>query len=87
MEQSEKDINPKYIAMVFRFKLIEGNGKTFPNIVRRYKMMESFRTWYTKHVNELTSDEREYLQANICPVSTCQDKIDKEPKDKETWDD
>ena len=87
MEQSEKDINPKYIAMVFRFKLIEGNGKTFTNIVKRFKMMESFRTWYTKHVNELTNDEREYLQANICPVSTCQDKIDKEPKDKETWDD
>ena len=87
MEQSEKDINPKYIAMVFRFKLIEGNGKTFTNIVKRFKMIESFRTWYTKHVNELTNDEREYLQANICPVSTCQDKIDKEPKDKETWDD
>lgn len=87
MEQSEKNINPQYIAMVFRFKLIQGNGKTFTNIVNRYKMIESFRTWYTKHVNELTSDEREYLQANICPVSTCQDDVSEEPKDKDPWDD
>ena len=87
MEQSEKNINPEYIAMVFRFKLAQDDCKTFSNIVRRFKMMESFRTWYIKHVNELTSEEKDYLQANICPVSTCQDKIDKEPKDKETWDD
>ena len=63
MEQSEKNINPKYIAMVFRFKLLQGSGKTFPNIVKRYKMIEAFKTWYNKHVHELTSDEREYLQA------------------------
>jgi hypothetical protein len=87
MEQSEKNINPKYIAMVFRFKLLQGSGKTFPNIVKRYKMIEAFKTWYNKHVHELTSDEREYLQANICPVSTHQDDVDKEPKDKDPWDD
>lgn len=85
MELSEKNINPKYIAMVFRFKLIQGDCKSFSNIIRRYKMMESFRTWYTKHVNELTSDEREYLQANICPVSTYQDNVYKEPKDKDPF--
>ena len=85
MEQSEKNINPEYIAMVFRFKLAQGDCKTFPNIVRRFKMMESFRAWYTKHVNELTSDEREYLQANICPVCTCQDNVYKEPKDKDPF--
>ena len=87
MEQSEKNINPKYIAMVFRYKLIEGNSKTFPNIVKRYKMMESFRTWYTKHINELTSDEREYLQANICHVNLSQEDVDEKQKDKNPWDD
>lgn len=87
MEQSEKNINPKYIAMVFRFKLIQGNGKTFTNIVKRFKMTEDFKVWYSKHVNELTSDEREYLQANICPVNTCLDDVCKVQKDKDPWDD
>jgi hypothetical protein len=49
-------------------------------------MMESFRTWYIKHEKELTSEEREYLQANICPVSTNEDDVDEEPKDKDPWD-
>ena len=85
MERPE-NINPEYIAMVFRFKLAQGDCKTFPNIVRRFKMMESFRTWYIKHENELTSEEKDYLQANICPVSTDEDDVDQKKNDKDPWD-
>ena len=35
--------------------------------------------------NELTKEERDYLQANICKVETYLDYVEEEPKDP--WDD
>lgn len=86
MEQSEKNINPKYIDMVNRFKQIPVDRKNFKTMLNRFKLMEKFEIWYKNHVDELTSEEREYLQANIKPVSTYLDYIDEEPKTKDPWD-
>ena len=86
MEQSEKNINPKYIDMVNRFKQIPVDRKNFKTMLYRFKLMEKFEIWYKNHVDELTSEEREYLQANIKPVSTYLDYIDEEPKTKDPWD-
>ena len=86
MEQSEKNINPKYIDMVNRFKQIPVDRKNFKTMLNRFKLMEKFEIWYKNHVDELTSKEREYLQANIKPVSTYLDYIDEEPKTKDPWD-
>jgi hypothetical protein len=85
MEQSEKNINPKYINMVNRFKQIPVDRKNFKTMLNRFKLMEKFEIWYKNHVDELTSEEREYLQANIKPVSTYLDYIDEEPKTKDPW--
>lgn len=86
MELSEKNINPKYIDMVNRFKQIPVDRKNFKTMLNRFKLMEKFEIWYKNHVDELTSEEREYLQANIKPVSTYLDYIDEEPKTKDPWD-
>lgn len=88
MERTESaNINPKYIEMVNRFKQVPVDRKNFKTMFNRYKLMEKFEVWYIKHVDELTTEEREYLQANIKPVKTYLDYIEEEPKGKYPWDD
>ena len=58
----EKDIAPKYLALVERYKSVPWKS------VERIKMMMDFTAWFRNHRKELTDDEKEYLQANITKV-------------------
>lgn len=82
---TKTNINPKYLEMVKRFKAVPVNKKNVRVMLNRYKMMDKFKIWYSNHVDELTKEEREYLQSNICPVETYLDYIEEAPKDP--WDD
>ena len=85
MEQTEStNINPQYIDMVARFKAIPNNRK---HCVQRLKMMLfKFEPWFRRHREELTKDEREYLQANIYRVDK-EDKVDESSCEEiDPWD-
>lgn len=60
----EKDIAPKYLALVERYKAEPWKS------IKRVKMMLDFICWFRNHYDELTDDEKEYLQTNICKVNT-----------------
>ena len=79
------NINPKYLEMVERFNAVPVNKKNVRVMLKRYKLMDKFKIWYSNHVDELTKEEREYLQANICKVETYLDYVEEEPKDP--WND
>lgn len=63
MQTENKDIAPKYLALVERYK-----AEPFKSI-KRVKMMTNFVWWYRKNKDKLTEDEKEYLQANITEVN------------------
>ena len=63
MEGNEKSIAPKYLALVERYKAEP--HKSF----KRVKMMMDFVYWFRNHRENLTDDEKEYLQTNICKVN------------------
>jgi len=85
MEREEKPmIDQKYIDMVERFKQIPNNRVT-SNTVKRMKMINQFRIWYFIHKDELTRDERNYLQDNIYMYES-EDEVESSPHpDKEWW--
>ena len=60
----EKDIAPKYLALVQRYKAEPWKS------IKRAQMMLDFICWFRNHYDELTDDEKEYLQTNICKVNT-----------------
>lgn len=62
-ETSTKDIAPKYLALVERYK-----AEPFKSF-RRVKMMMDFIWWFRNHRDSLTDDEKEYLQNNITQVN------------------
>ena len=62
MQTENKDIAPKYLALVERYK-----AEPFKSI-KRVKMMMDFISWYRSHHEKLTDDEKEYLQTNITKV-------------------
>ena len=64
-KEYQKQIDPKYIAMVVRFNEVP---KDRNNNIKRIKMILKFRNWYRWHRDILTKNEREYLQANISRV-------------------
>ena len=57
-----KDIAPKYLALVERYK-----AEPFKSI-KRIKMMMDFIWWFRNHRDELTEDEKDYLQSHITKV-------------------
>lgn len=59
MQDKEKDIAPKYLALVERFKAEPKKS------VERIKMLIAFDPWFRSHADSLTEDEKEYLQENI----------------------
>ena len=63
MQTETKDIAPKYLALVERYK-----AEPFKSI-KRVKMMMDFICWFRNHRDELTDDEKEYLQSNITKVN------------------
>jgi hypothetical protein len=83
MEQTEeKLIDQKYIDMVERFKAIPNDRK---HTVERLKMiLFKFEPWYWKHKDELTRDERHYLNDNIHRCESAED-IDKTPHPQKEW--
>lgn len=60
----EKDIAPKYMALVERYKAVPWKS------IERIKMMMDFVCWFRNNKDKLTDDEKEYLQTNICTVNT-----------------
>ena len=62
-ETSTKDIAPKYLALVERYKT-----EPFKSF-KRVKMMMDFIWWFRNHRDSLTDDEKEYLQNNITQVN------------------
>ena len=76
---AQTNIDTKYIEMVERFKAVPVNKKNVKVMLNRYKMMDKFKIWYSNHVNELTKEEREYLQSNICIVKTYLDEAEETP--------
>lgn len=82
---TQNNINPDLIEMVNRFNAIPAD-RNVKHCIQRYKMMDRFKIWFTNHVDQLTKEEREYLQANICPVRTYLDEVKEEPKEIDPWD-
>lgn len=81
MEEAESNnINPQYIELVKRFKAVPHDRA---HRVERIKMLLAFRHWYSTHKDQLTVDEREYLQGNIARVDK---ETEEAPKEKDTWD-
>lgn len=64
--EQAKAIAPKYLALVERYKAQPWKS------VKRTKMMMDFVSWFKNHHNELTDDEKDYLQENITQVD-CDD--------------
>ena len=62
-ETPTKDIAPKYLALVERYKT-----EPFKSF-KRVKMMMDFIWWFRNHRDSLTDDEKEYLQNNITQVN------------------
>ena len=62
-ETPTKDIAPKYMALVERYK-----AEPFKSF-KRVKMMMDFTWWFRNNKEKLTEDEKAYLQANICEVN------------------
>ena len=58
-----KAIAPKYLALVERYK-----AEPFKSI-KRIKMMLDFIWWFRRNKDNLTDDEKEYLQNNITKVN------------------
>lgn len=82
-EQQKKQIDQKYIDMVERFKAIPNDRK---HSVQRLKMIIfKFEPWYRKHRDELTKEEREYLQSNIYRVDK-EDEYEEQKPPKDPWD-
>ena len=80
--REEKLIDQKYIDMVERFKAIPNDRK---HTVERVKMiMFKFDPWYREHKEELTRDERHYLNDNIHRIESAED-IDKTPHPQKEW--
>ena len=57
-----KNIATKYLALVERYKAQPWKS------VKRVKMMLDFMAWFRSHNDNLTDDEKEYLQDNITKV-------------------
>ena len=62
MQDKEKDIAPKYLALVERYNAVPWKS------VERIKMMMDFICWFRSNRDKLTDDEKEYLQSNITKV-------------------
>ena len=62
MQDKEKDIVPKYLALVERYKAVPWKS------VERIKMMMDFICWFRSNRDKLTDDEKEYLQSYITKV-------------------
>lgn len=81
-----KNIDKKYIDMVDRFRAIPNDRR---HTAERIKMiLFRFDPWYKEHRDELSAEEREYLQSNIHRVED-KGEIEKEkPKSdiKEWWE-
>lgn len=60
--EQAKAIAPKYLALVERYKAVPWKS------IERIKMMMDFVCWFRNHRDELTDDEKEYLQTNITKV-------------------
>ena len=70
--EEPKIIGQKYVDMVARFNEIPNDRK---HSIQRLKLiLFKFEPWYWAHKDELTKDEREYLQSNIS-------KVDKDDED------
>lgn len=85
MERDEKNkqIDQKYIDMVARFNAIPNDRKH--SVERIKKIIFGFEPWYRKHCNELTKEEREYLQSNIYRVDK-EDEYEEQKPPKDPWD-
>lgn len=83
MEQTEERlIDQKYIDMVERFKAIPKDRK---HTAERVKIiLFKFEPWYWLHKDELTRDERHYLNDNIHRCESKED-IDKTPHPQKEW--
>ena len=57
-----KDIAPKYMALVERYKAVPKRS------FKHTKMIMDFTWWFRNHRDQLTDDEKEYLQTNITKV-------------------
>ena len=64
--EQAKAIAPKYLALAERYKAQPWKS------VKRTKMMMDFVSWFRNHHDELTDNEKVYLQENITQVD-CDD--------------
>lgn len=81
MEETKSNIDSRYVELVKRFKTVPHDRA---HSVERIKMLLAFRHWYSTHRDQLTVDEREFLQANIARVDK---ETEEAPKEKDPWDD
>lgn len=81
-----KNIDKKYIDMVARFQSIPNNRKHTAERIK--KILFEFDPWYIQHRDELTAEEREYLQNNIHRVDKDDEVEEKKhhPDIKEWWE-
>ena len=82
-KKQSKNIDEKYIEMVKRFKAIPNDRKH--SVERIKKIIFQFKPWYRRHRDELTKDEREYLQSNIYRVEK-ESEYEEEETQKDPWD-
>lgn len=84
-QERTKNIDPKYIDMVARFQAIPNDKKHF---IKRFKLMYlKFEPWFRRNRDQLTEDEREYLQANIWRVEAEDEAVNENSDIKEWWED
>lgn len=69
--------------MVARFNAIPNDRKH--SIQRLKLMLFKFDPWYQAHRDELTKDEREYLQTNIHRVDKEDEEEEKPSEDLYPW--
>ena len=86
MEQEHtKNIDQKYIDMVARFQAIPNDKKHF---IKRFKLVYlKFEPWFWKNRDQLTEEERDYLQANIYRVKQEDEAVNENSDIKEWWED
>lgn len=61
--EQAKAIAPKYMALVERYNAVPKRS------FKHTKMIMDFTWWFRNHREELTDDEKEYLQNNITKVN------------------
>ena len=80
MQETKSNIDSRYVELVKRFKAVPHDRA---HRVERIKMLLAFRHWYSMHRDQLTEDEREFLQANIVRVDR---ETEEAPTEKDHWD-